>query len=230
VATNRTYDAIFRLAEAQAKLNLSNEVEEHTITQILQSLSLMLSQYGTIVKTVESPRDITYKSFLSILKQNKAALSIEELCKIACEENRQIHEYLGDKFKVRDNKKLRTIIDMLLNHGSIKQIQEHPIVLQWHGLGDLRDPRDPKTNGSNNDCDMKGEIWSPRSLGSLITDSNSESRLEEKQQQQQQIPDSIYRLGHSDTWACKNCKLTGDIHFMTHHICRGCKHIKNDRQ
>jgi hypothetical protein len=34
---------------------------------------------------------------------------------------------------------------------------------------------------------------------------------------------SIYRLGRSDTWACKNCKLTGDRHFMKVHYCRGLK-------
>jgi hypothetical protein len=31
----------------------------------------------------------------------------------------------------------------------------------------------------------------------------------------------IYRLGHSDTFACKNCNLKGDIWFMGQHICRG---------
>ncbi len=32
---------------------------------------------------------------------------------------------------------------------------------------------------------------------------------------------SIYRLGHSDTFACKNCNLKGDKWFMRQHICRG---------
>jgi hypothetical protein len=30
---------------------------------------------------------------------------------------------------------------------------------------------------------------------------------------------TIYRLGHSDIFACKNCKLSGDIWFMQKHIC-----------
>jgi hypothetical protein len=77
VATNRTFDAIFRLAEAQAKLNLSYAIDDDIVTQIMQSLSLMLSQYGEIVKAIESPKGITYNAFLNILKQNKAPLSIE---------------------------------------------------------------------------------------------------------------------------------------------------------
>jgi len=32
---------------------------------------------------------------------------------------------------------------------------------------------------------------------------------------------TIYRLGHSDTWACNDCKQTGDIHYMKLHNCRG---------
>ena len=60
-ATNRTYDLIFRLAEAQARLNLSSEVSDEIATQTMDSIRLMLSQYGKIVETVESPKDITYR-------------------------------------------------------------------------------------------------------------------------------------------------------------------------
>jgi hypothetical protein len=31
----------------------------------------------------------------------------------------------------------------------------------------------------------------------------------------------IHRLGHSDTFACQNCNLKGDIWFMEQHNCRG---------
>jgi hypothetical protein len=32
---------------------------------------------------------------------------------------------------------------------------------------------------------------------------------------------SIYRLGHSDTWACEDCKQKGDKWFMQQHLCSG---------
>jgi DNA replicative helicase MCM subunit Mcm2 (Cdc46/Mcm family) len=60
VATNRTYDSIFRIAEAQARLNLSNEVTDDIATQAMDSISLMLLQYGKVVQTIQSPRDIMY--------------------------------------------------------------------------------------------------------------------------------------------------------------------------
>jgi hypothetical protein len=37
------------------------------------------------------------------------------------------------------------------------------------------------------------------------------------------INQNIYRIGHSDKWACKNCKIVDDIWFMQVHNCRGLK-------
>jgi hypothetical protein len=34
------------------------------------------------------------------------------------------------------------------------------------------------------------------------------------------ISNTIYRLGHSDTFACKNCKVKGDKFFMESHVCK----------
>lgn len=36
-------------------------------------------------------------------------------------------------------------------------------------------------------------------------------------------PNTIYRLGHSDDFACKNCKIRGDRFFMAEHACRASK-------
>lgn len=35
------------------------------------------------------------------------------------------------------------------------------------------------------------------------------------------MSDRIYRVGSTDNWACKYCKLKGDIWFMKKHICNG---------
>ena len=37
----------------------------------------------------------------------------------------------------------------------------------------------------------------------------------------QQQGNSIYRIGHTDNWACHNCKQKGDIHYMKQHTCKG---------
>jgi hypothetical protein len=36
-----------------------------------------------------------------------------------------------------------------------------------------------------------------------------------------EISKTIYRLGHTDTFACKNCKQRGDRWFMQIHHCKG---------
>jgi hypothetical protein len=33
----------------------------------------------------------------------------------------------------------------------------------------------------------------------------------------------IYRLGHSDIFGCRNCKVTGDKFFMEEHACKSSK-------
>jgi hypothetical protein len=35
------------------------------------------------------------------------------------------------------------------------------------------------------------------------------------------VSDKIYRLGRTDNWACKLCKMKGDTWFMRKHICKG---------
>jgi hypothetical protein len=36
-------------------------------------------------------------------------------------------------------------------------------------------------------------------------------------------PKAIYRIGHSDNFGCKNCKVRGDRFFMEAHACSGAK-------
>ncbi len=70
--------------------------------------------------------------------------------------------------------------------------------------------------------------------GSISPDISPEENIENQAQSEQSgdIGDSgdiihtssplpIHRLGHSDIFACQNCKLKGDIWFMKQHLCKG---------
>jgi hypothetical protein len=46
---------------------------------------------------------------------------------------------------------------------------------------------------------------------------------------EQQTPDSIYRIGHSDLFGCKNCKIKGDKPFMIKHP-KYCKAVNQSKQ
>ena len=50
---------------------------------------------------------------------------------MASTRNEQVKRYLNDKFKMQDNMKLRPVLDMLLNHNSVRQVRQKPVVLEW---------------------------------------------------------------------------------------------------
>ena len=112
--TNRSYDSIFRIAEAQAKLSLKTEIDYEVARESMESFQLMMVQYGKTIDLVDSPRNVTYRAFLNILKNTHFPISIRELCRIACEENKQISEYLGDKWSVEQNRKLKSVKNILV--------------------------------------------------------------------------------------------------------------------
>jgi DNA replicative helicase MCM subunit Mcm2 (Cdc46/Mcm family) len=266
-ATNRTYDSIFRIAEAQARLNLSDEITDDIATQTMDSISLMLSQYGKVVQTIQSPRDVTYDVFVNILKQTKSGILITQLCRIACEENKQVSEYLGENWEVQRNRKLRTVVEMLENHTKIKVVKAKPLVLQYfdevtsdtyditikasqnnvvqsttdvsdvydatsgnmktlptfmtedenHPLSDLSDTYDVTVTNTNKSADVSINVQNQ--CPSDIYDTYDTTT--DMQFNSEQGSCNIFRLGHSDIWACKLCRQKGDIHYMKEHLCRG---------
>ena len=73
--------------------------------------------------------------------------------------------------------------------------------------------------------------WSERSVSdSLPFEGNNV--IEEEQSPTAAVAietSTIYRLGHSDTFACKNCKQKGDRWFMQKHLCSGNSSRKNQQ-
>ena len=54
LATNRTLDSLFRIAKAQARLHLSDVVNEEIVTEIMEDYMQRMLQYGQIIKIIES--------------------------------------------------------------------------------------------------------------------------------------------------------------------------------
>ena len=95
---NRFFNHIFKIAEAEAKLQLCDVIDEDIATQTMQSIQLMLLQYAENVKIVVKPSQITFEKFLEILENTKGGFTVYELCKLACKEDPQISVYLGTKW------------------------------------------------------------------------------------------------------------------------------------
>ena len=129
--TIRGYNALFRIAEAQAKLQLKNEVDAEIATQTMESVQLMMVQYDQTIQTIKNPRDTTFDAFLGILEDTKGPIEIKELCQMACKRNLQVQAYLGTKWSIASNWKLREVVRLLLNNPKVKQISIKPLTVQW---------------------------------------------------------------------------------------------------
>lgn len=159
LATNRTLDSLFRTAKSQARLHLSDAVNEEIVKEIMIDYMQRMLQYGQIIRMIESPRDVTYREMLSIIKATKSPIGLTEAARMACQRNEQIRSYLGTRLDIKHNWGLRAVRDMLLNHASIKQVRERPLVLLWS---------EDKPSSSHNACnstDNDNEISIPKVTG-----------------------------------------------------------------
>ena len=98
----------------------------------MESLQLMFMQYGKVIEQIQNPRDLIVEVFYNILKDNnKTGYTVKELCSKGSEKNKQVKEYLKDKWDFEHNKELRNIIEMLEKKQDIKITNLKPRVLQY---------------------------------------------------------------------------------------------------
>ena len=72
-----------------------------------------------MVNVVTNPSDEAYDTCLDILRGSDYAIQFEELIKMACDRNIRVKYYIGNKYKLQDNKKLRSILEKLRNHSQV---------------------------------------------------------------------------------------------------------------
>ncbi len=144
LVTNRGYDSLFRIGEAQAKLNLCSAVDDSIVEQVMESQRVMLSHYGRMVEIVKNPKEISYIAFQNILKECRSAMSVKDLCRIACEENEQIRAYIGEEWSLDKNIRLKSVIEMLKNTDRINIDKLRPLEFSYRGNAesDLSDTSD----------------------------------------------------------------------------------------
>ena len=58
---------------------------------------------------------------------------------MACDKNIRVKYYVGDKYKLRENGKLRPILERLRNHSRVITVSERPVVLKWDNEHELVD-------------------------------------------------------------------------------------------
>jgi len=138
---------LFKLTKTIARLKLKEIADETDAIETMDFYNVMLLDFQKNVVLSQSPREIAYQECVYMLKQFKefGGITLEELISKICCENKQLANYFEygktKSLKIENNKKIRHIYEMLLNHSKVKRVQEKPIVLQW--LSDQTDLSDP---------------------------------------------------------------------------------------
>jgi DNA replicative helicase MCM subunit Mcm2 (Cdc46/Mcm family) len=128
----RIRETIFRIAQNMARLKLKNTVDEVDARHTMEYYNHILLELETVVPIVSrNPKEETYEQCLDILMGLVSAIAFEELIRMACDRNMQVARYIGKTFKLEYNIKLRSVLEMLLNHSHVKQVQMKPYVLQY---------------------------------------------------------------------------------------------------
>ena len=164
LCSNRSLFSIKRIAEAQTKLNLSHEVDDIIASQTMHSLQLMYNQYGKVIEQIQNPRDLTIEVFYNILKENnKTGYTVKELCKKGSEKNKQVSEYLKNKWDFEHNKELKTIIGILEHKQGIIITSLRPKVLRYSIETSEKDSSSStNNNGLTDDYDHSDETSTSR--------------------------------------------------------------------
>ena len=97
----------------------------------MEFYNLILLHFRQSAAISRNPRDKVYEECVDVLKSSKFAISYEEIVKSACNRNEKVRRYIGDKYNLEYNCKLRPIIETLQNHSHIIQTSQKPIVFQW---------------------------------------------------------------------------------------------------
>ena len=165
----RKLESLESAAIALAKLKLKNVVEADDVTEIMEFYNLILLHFRQSAAASRNPRDIVYEECVDVLKTSKFAISYEEIIKSACSRNEKVKRYIGDKFRLEYNIKLRPIVELLQNHTHVVQTSQKPIVFQW-----IDKERD---RGSNNVLSDASDV---SDTGLLVPDKNNSKEKDQE--------------------------------------------------
>jgi DNA replicative helicase MCM subunit Mcm2 (Cdc46/Mcm family) len=126
----RLLESLITITRMIARLKLKNIVEAEDAFEAQRLYNVILQQLQQVVNVVTNPSDEAYNTCIDILQGSHYAMQFEELIKIACDKNTRVKHYVGEKYKLRENGKLRPIIERLRNHSQIITVSERPVALK----------------------------------------------------------------------------------------------------
>lgn len=122
---NRTLDTLVRIAKAQARLHLKEEIDVEITNEVIASVGLMYIRLGRRLDTsVTDPRVLAYNEIIAYVNTLDFPVTLEVAIKHICDNNNAIKQYVGGySWAIRENRKLRAIHDRFTDNsltGTIK--------------------------------------------------------------------------------------------------------------
>jgi len=161
VGSPRVRDTIFKTAKMIARLKLKDIVDAYDAKEACQFYNVILNEYDHIVNIPADPKEVASIEFLYTIEAAQTPILFEEVVSRTCNRNEYVATYIGNDYKLRNNKKLRPILDRLLEDSRIKRVQTKPTVLQWIASKDSKRTEDSTsdvTNVTNVTCDQVDTI------------------------------------------------------------------------
>ena len=152
--TNRALDILIRICQAWARLHLKSIVDAEIVCQVQSYFSMIMLQYGEVIKAVVDPREVACDLIVGIIKQTEGPVSFEEAARIACHRDQVVRDYIGPNMKLRENNRLREISERVRQYSNIKTIGLRPLVLEWIKTKEQNDSINKQTADQN--CGDKG--------------------------------------------------------------------------
>jgi replicative DNA helicase Mcm len=198
--SRRTFDTLVRIAKSVSKLKLKNIVDAEDARESLEFFNAVIYQYTeSTVFIPDDPKHIAISVFTDILKTTSIGYSLEELTKKACEKSEYVKSYLlGNKnnfnhlLKLENNRKLRSVYELLIENSHIARVKEKPIVLQWIDPNSLSDTTDT-TDIPNNKINFNGNNYGDKTTSDASYMSNMSDKKYDpfKEESSKDIPGTV---------------------------------------
>lgn len=149
IFNNRGFDTLYKMAEATARLKLSNVIDVEIVNDLIKSIKLMILQYGKVIEIPQDVRDVAVRLTVDYIKSLFPGTPITLQAALADirKTNDQVNYYLGHKrFTLEENWKFREIKNRFLTYiksdNEIHITSNKPLTLVYRNKTKLKSTND----------------------------------------------------------------------------------------
>jgi hypothetical protein len=132
-ASPRVLDNIYKICKAWAKVNLTNKVTSEMILGGIQKyITDLMIQYSISLKQVLDPKEETYLAVENYIRSlGGKEITIIDAVKRVQDLNKRIESYVGKNYNLDGNRRLRSVVDCVLERPNIIVSRKRPITVYY---------------------------------------------------------------------------------------------------